>query len=252
MRIEGMAAIVVGANALGAASAKALAEQGAQVAVIDYDGDAAQAAAEEAGAVAIACDPSDAGQGEAAINAAVEALGAPRILVNAVEVQDAKRLVETTGPATLEHFEQMMRMNLFAPFNMMRLCAWHMSQAMVMETEERGIIVNVSSIAAGEGAVGYAAYAATKGALSAMSLPAARELAAHGIRVVAIEPGAFATPALAALPPESQRALGGGFPFPKRLGRPEEFGEAVVFVVRNTYFNGTALRLDAAHRAPAQ
>lgn len=253
MRIEGQSAIVTGANALGAAAAKALSERGASVAILDYDGEAAQQAAEAAGGVAIACDPSDGEQGEAAIAAAVDALGPIRILVNCVEIGEARRLVGQTGPAPLEHFEKMLRANLVAPYNMMRLLSVHMSELTPLDGGgERGVIVNTSSVAAGEGQIGYVAYATTKGAISAMTLPAARELAKFGVRVATIEPGAFTTPALAALPPASQQALGGAIPFPKRLGRPEEFGHAVLFIIENAYFNGAVMRLDAGHRAPPQ
>lgn len=250
MEIAGKPAIVVGAGPLGAATAKALSDAGAPVAVLDYDEDAASEAANAAGGLAVAVDAADAAQGEAAVAAIADAQGPCRILVNCSDYGPNARLFTPGGPSPLEAFEQVLRSNLITTFNMMRVVAAAMADEMPADGGERGVIVNASSFAAYEGQIGYIAYSAAKGAVDGMTLPAARELSKHAIRVVAVATGAFGTPAILSLPEKSQEALGAAIPFPKRLGRPEEFAHTVLFAVRQSYLNGTTIRLDAAHRAP--
>jgi NAD(P)-dependent dehydrogenase (short-subunit alcohol dehydrogenase family) len=228
-----------------------LARAGCRVAVLDINRAAAEASAARFGGAGIICDVADAASAESAMTAARAAHGPARILVNCAGVGTAGRIVGRDGPLKLEAFERVVRINLIGSFNMLRLAAAEMSALDPVEENERGVIVNTASIAAYEGQVGQAAYAASKGGVVAMTLPAARELARVGVRVVTIAPGLFQTPMVEeALPPEIQKSLGDGIPYPSRLGRPEEFAALVEHIVHNRFLNGEVIRLDGALRMP--
>jgi NAD(P)-dependent dehydrogenase (short-subunit alcohol dehydrogenase family) len=248
MDVKGQAAIVTGgASGLGAATARMLAAAGAKVAIVDVNGKAAAEIAAELKGVAIACDVADSASGEAAVKKAAAAHGPARILVNCAGVGPAKRIVGRDGPMPLADYEHVIRINLIGTFNMMRLAAAGM-QALPLTDGERGVIVSTASVAAFEGQIGQAAYASSKGGVAALTLPAAREFAQSGIRVLAIAPGIFATPMLQALPQEAQDSLGASVPFPKRLGEPREFAALVMHCIHNGYLNGEVIRLDGALR----
>ena len=253
MKIQGLSAIVTGgASGLGAATARALAEAGARVALLDLDGAAAQARAEAVGGIGIACDVADAASAEAAIARAAEAHGPARILVNCAGIAPAARIVGRDGPASLDAFAKVIQVNLVGSFNLMRLVAAGAAGLDPLEGGERGVIISTASIAAYEGQVGQAAYAASKAGIVGLTLPAARELAPLGIRVCAIAPGIFGTPMLLGLPQEVQDSLGAAVPFPARLGRPEEYADLVLAIVLNPMLNGETIRLDGALRMQAR
>jgi len=251
MQINGLAALVTGGGSgLGAATAQHLASLGARVAVADINKAAAEAMATKIGGIGIACDVSDAASGQAAFAAAHKAHGPVRILVNCAGVGTAGRIVSRDGPLALEAFERVIRINLIGSFNMLRLAAAEMSAADPLEENERGVIINTASIAAYEGQIGQPAYAASKGGVVGMTLPAARELARAGVRVVTIAPGLFHTPMVEGLPQEVQDSLGAGIPYPPRLGRPSEYAALVEHIVSNRFLNGEVIRLDGALRMP--
>ena len=241
MRIDGQAALVTGAGSgLGEATARMLSAAGAHVVVLDRDGDRARAVAEGIGGIAAEADVTD----EAAVEAALDAApSSPRILVNCAGIGTAGRVVGREGPMPLADFQRVISVNLVGTFNTCRLAAARMSRA-----EGGGVIVNTASVAAFEGQIGQAAYAASKGGIVALALPMARELARFGIRVNTIAPGIFRTPLLGTLPPEAQEALAAGIPCPARLGDPAEFAAAVRFAVETDYLNGEVIRLDGATR----
>jgi NAD(P)-dependent dehydrogenase (short-subunit alcohol dehydrogenase family) len=251
MKIEGHAAIVTGgASGLGAATAAHLAGLGARVAVLDINRAAAEASAARIGGIGIACDVADAASAETAVSAAQAAFGVPRVLVNCAGVGTAGRIVGRDGPMKLEAFERVIRVNLIGSFNLLRLAAAAMSSAEPLKEGERGVIVNTASIAAYEGQVGQAAYAASKGGVIGMTLPAARELARAGVRVMTIAPGLFHTPMVAGLPADVQAGLAAGIPYPPRLGMPEEYAALVGHIIANRFLNGEVIRLDGALRMP--
>jgi NAD(P)-dependent dehydrogenase (short-subunit alcohol dehydrogenase family) len=251
MQIKGLAAVVTGGGSgLGAATAAHLASLGAKVTVADINQAAAEAQAAKIGGIGVACDVADAASGEAAIAAARAANGPVRILVSCAGIGTAGRIVGRDGPLKLEAFERVIRVNLIGSFNMLRLAAAEMSGADPLEEGERGVIVNTASIAAFDGQIGQPAYAASKGGVVALTLPAARELARAGVRVMTIAPGLFHTPMVDGLPAELQASLGAGVPFPSRLGRPSEFAELVEHIVGNRFLNGEVIRLDGALRMP--
>ena len=190
----------------------------------------------------------DAGQAKQAIESARDACGPARTLVNCAGVAPAGRIVGRSGPLPLDQFEQVIRVNLIGTFNMMRLAAAEMTALDPDDDGERGVVVNTASVAAFDGQIGQAAYAASKGGVAALTLPAARELARHGIRVMTIAPGIFETPMLQALPEDVQRSLGESVPFPSRLGRPSEYADLVETIIRNPMLNGETIRLDGALR----
>jgi NAD(P)-dependent dehydrogenase (short-subunit alcohol dehydrogenase family) len=249
MDIAGQAAIVTGgASGLGAATARALAAAGAKVAVLDVNEKAAAAVAGEIGGLAAACDVTSSEDVEAAVKKAAAAHGAARILVNCAGIGPAKRIVGRDGPMPLAEFERVIRVNLIGTFNCLRLVAAGMQTLDPLADGERGVIVSTASVAAFEGQIGQAAYSASKGGVAALTMPAAREFAQFGIRVLAIAPGIFRTPMLLSLPQQAQDSLGASVPFPKRLGEPDEFAELVLHMVRNRYLNGEVIRLDGALR----
>jgi NAD(P)-dependent dehydrogenase (short-subunit alcohol dehydrogenase family) len=249
MNPKGHAALVTGAaSGLGAATAAALAAAGAKVALLDVNVDAARAVAGTIGGHAVQCDVTRSDSAEAAVAEAAAKHGPARILVNCAGVGPAKRMVGRDGPLPLAEFETVIAVNLTGTFNMMRLAAAAMQGLEPMEGGERGVIVSTASVAAYEGQIGQTAYAASKGGVAALTIPAARELSQFGIRVMAIAPGIFGTPMLKALPQAAQDSLGAAVPFPKRLGEPDEFAELVLAIVRNGYLNGEVIRIDGALR----
>ncbi len=248
MDVRGVAAIVTGgASGLGAATANALAKAGAKVAVFDVNEDGASATARIFGGIGFRCDVTDDASATQAFEAAAKAHGAARILVNCAGIAPGKRIVGRDGPMPLAEFKRVIDINLIGTFNMMRLAAAGASKLDPIDGE-RGVIVSTASIAAFEGQIGQTAYAASKGGVAALTIPAARELAQFGIRVMGIAPGIFGTPMLTGLPQETQESLGASVPFPARLGDPQEFAELVLFIVRNRYLNGEVIRLDGALR----
>jgi NAD(P)-dependent dehydrogenase (short-subunit alcohol dehydrogenase family) len=249
MRLNGQAAIVTGgASGLGAATAQRLAACGCRVAVFDINHDAAMTAAHRIGGIGIACDVADAASAEAAVAMARSAHGPARVLVNCAGVGTAGRILTRDGPMPLAAFERVVRINLIGSFNLLRLAAADMATLDPLDDGERGVIVNTASIAAYEGQVGQAAYAASKAGIVGMTLPAARELARIGVRVLTIAPGLFHTPMVEALPPEVQRSLGDSIPFPQRLGMAEEYAALVEHIATNRFLNGETIRLDGALR----
>ncbi|SDY31599.1 SDR family NAD(P)-dependent oxidoreductase [Citreimonas salinaria] len=251
MRIEGQVALVTGAaSGLGAATAKRLAEQGARVAVLDFDADGAARMAEEIGGIAVQADVGDASSVEAAIAQAVDRLGAPRIAVNCAGIAGAARIVGREGKLAVDLFERTIRVNLIGTYAVMSYAARAMSELEPLEGGERGVVVNTASVAFEDGQIGQAAYAASKGGIASMCLPAARDMAKLGIRVMAIAPGLFDTPMMQGLPEETTAGIVGNIPFPHRLGDPGEYAQMVCQIVENAYLNGTVIRLDAAVRLP--
>ena len=249
MSPNGQPAIVTGgASGLGAEAARSLAKEGAKVAVLDLNLDAAQKLASGIGGIAVRCDVSDAQSAEVAVARAREQLGPARIVVCAAGIGVAKRMVGKTGPMPLEEFSRVIAINLIGTFNVMRLAAADMTSLAPLADEERGVIVCTASIAAYEGQIGQVAYSASKGGIVSMTLPAARELAQFGIRVVTIAPGLFLTPLLANLPEEAQESLAASIPFPHRLGQPDEYARLVLHIVSNLALNGEVIRLDGALR----
>ncbi|MEJ1161346.1 SDR family NAD(P)-dependent oxidoreductase [Prosthecomicrobium sp. N25] len=253
MEIAGRVAIVTGGGSgLGAATAEYLAARGARVAVFDIAAAAAQATATRIGGIAITGDVSDGPGMEAAVAEVGERLGPPRILAHCAGIGTAARVVGRDGPMPLEAFERVVRVNLVGTFNMIRLVGAAMAAAEPLDGGERGVIVTTASVAAFEGQIGQAAYAASKAGIAAMTLPVAREFARFGVRVVGIAPGLFATPLLGELPEEARRSIAASIPFPSRLGAPEEFAALVAHAIENRFLNGEVIRLDGAMRLSAK
>jgi len=249
MDIGGHAAIVTGgASGLGAATAQMLAEAGAKVAILDVNGEGARVTAEKIGGLGLACDVTAAAATATAIAAAKAKHGIARILVNCAGIGPAKRIVGRDGPMPLAEFERVVSINLIGTFNALRLAAADMQGLAPLQDGERGIIVCTASVAAYEGQIGQAAYAASKGGVVGLVMPAAREFAQFGIRVNAIAPGIFSTPMLHALPEEAQQSLAAAVPFPKLLGQPPQFAALVRHLIENRYLNGEVIRLDGALR----
>jgi NAD(P)-dependent dehydrogenase (short-subunit alcohol dehydrogenase family) len=249
MNIEGCAAIVTGAaSGLGAATTAALIQAGAQVALLDLNIEGARANAARIGGLAVHCDVTEDASAKAAIAQARKAHGVARILVNCAGIGPAKRMVGRDGPMPLDQFERVIKINLIGTFNMMRLVAADMTALEPLADGERGIVVSTASVAAYEGQIGQTAYSASKGGVVSLTLPAARELAQFGIRVNAIAPGIFMTPMLQALPEDVQKSLAEAVPFPKLLGKPEQYAALVRHIVENRYINGEVIRLDGALR----
>lgn len=249
MRIEGQAALVTGAGSgLGEATARALADAGARVALLDFNLEAAQAVAADIGGLAVGCDVSSAASAEAAVAGARAAHGPARIVVNCAGVAPAKKMLGKAGTMPLGDFSRAIEVNLIGTFNLLRLFAADAAGLDPLDSGERGVAINTASIAAWDGQIGQTAYAASKGGVVALTLPAARELAPLGIRVCAIAPGIFETAMLKGLPQAAQDSLGAAVPFPSRLGRPAEFAALALHIIGNPMLNGEAIRLDGALR----
>ncbi len=245
MRIDGLAAFVTGgASGLGAATARMLAGAGAHVTVFDLDAERARDIASEIGGTAAAGDV----RREDDVTAALDAGGAVRIVVNCAGIGPPRRIVGRDGPHPLAEFERVIGVNLVGTFNVLRLAAARMYDLDPLEDGSRGAIVNTASVAAQDGQIGQAAYAASKGGIVSLTLPAAREFARAGIRVNTVAPGIFRTPLLAGLPEEAQESLGRQVPFPARLGEPEEYAQAVRFLIETDYMNGETIRIDGGIR----
>jgi NAD(P)-dependent dehydrogenase (short-subunit alcohol dehydrogenase family) len=249
MKLEQQAALVTGgASGLGAETARHLARAGAKVTILDVNLELAQQVAGEIGGLAIQCNVADAAAAEAAVAQARAAHGPARVLVNCAGIATAQRIVGREGPMPLEAFTRVIQVNLIGSFNLMRLAAADMTKLDPLEDGERGVIISTASIAAYEGQIGQAAYSASKGGIVSLTLPAAREFAQFGIRVLAIAPGLFHTPLLASLPQAAQESLAAAIPFPRRLGRPEEYARLVLHILENVMLNGEVIRLDGALR----
>jgi NAD(P)-dependent dehydrogenase (short-subunit alcohol dehydrogenase family) len=249
MEVKGQAAIVTGgASGLGAACARTLAAAGAKVTILDMNEKAAADMAGELKGHAVLCDVADSASAEAAVKNAAAAHGPARILINCAGVGTAKRIVGRDGAMPLADYERVIRVNLIGTFNMLRLVGAAMQALPALADGERGVILNTASVAAFDGQIGQAAYASSKGGVAALTLPAAREFAQFGIRVMTIAPGIFSTPMLKALPQEAQDSLGASVPFPKRLGEPREFAALAMHCIHNAYLNGEVIRLDGALR----
>ena len=250
MDIEGHCAVVTGGGSgMGAETARRLAAAGAKVTVLDLDEASASAVGTEIGGLGLGCDVSDAAGVEDAIARAREAHGTARICVNCAGIAPAKRIVGRDGPAPLDGFRRVIDVNLIGTFNVMRVCAADMANVdPVNDTGERGVMIATASVAAYEGQIGQAAYAASKGGLVGMTLPVARDLAGLGIRVMTIAPGLMETPMLAGLSDQVRESLAASVPFPRRLGHPGEFADLVAHIVANPMLNGSVIRLDGAIR----
>jgi NAD(P)-dependent dehydrogenase (short-subunit alcohol dehydrogenase family) len=251
----GHTALVTGAGSgLGAAVAREFARLGGKVAVLDVNEAGAQAVAAEivaAGGSALACrcDITDSASVTAALDAVEAALGPARVLMNVAGIGGAKRIVGKDGSAApLEDFERVIKVNLIGTYNITRLFAARVVKLDPLEDNERGVIMNTASVAAYDGQIGQEAYAASKGGLVGLTLPLARDLAQFGVRVVTVAPGLFLTPLMHQLPAAVQASLAEGIPFPKRLGKPEEFASLAAHIVGNVHLNGEVIRLDGAVR----
>jgi NAD(P)-dependent dehydrogenase (short-subunit alcohol dehydrogenase family) len=249
MEIEGSGALVVGgASGLGEATARRLHGSGAAVTIADVNVEKGEALASELGATFVACDVREEDDVREAVDAAARADGGLRISVCCAGTGFAQKIAGSRGPHALEPFAVIIAINLIGTFNVLRHAASAMLGNEPLEDGERGVCVNTASIAAYDGQVGQVAYSASKGGVVGMTLPAARDLASAGIRVVTIAPGLFDTPLLAALPQESRDSLGRSIPWPPRLGLPSEYAQLAAHIVENRMLNGEVIRLDGALR----
>ncbi|MFM2282164.1 MAG: 3-hydroxyacyl-CoA dehydrogenase type-2 [Pseudomonadota bacterium] len=249
MNIQGKSIIVTGAGSgLGAATAQWLSDHGAQITIADLKAPETM----PAGAIFARTDVTSPEDAAGAISAAKSSFGAVHGLVNCAGIAPSERIVGRSGAHDLQNFARTININLIGSFNMLRLAAEAMQANDADENGERGVIVNTASVAAFDGQIGQAGYAASKGGIASLTLPAARELARAGIRVLAIAPGIFETPMMAAMPQAVQDSLGATVPFPARLGRPSEYAALVGHIFSNTYLNGEVIRLDGALRMAAK
>jgi NAD(P)-dependent dehydrogenase (short-subunit alcohol dehydrogenase family) len=250
MKIQGHSAIVTGGGSgLGEAVARELSRLGAKVAVLDINAANAQRVAADIGGLGLAADICDTAALTAALDVAEAAHGTARIVMNIAGIGTAKRVVGKDGqPAPLEDFERVIRVNLIGTYNVVRLTAARMVKLAPLDDGERGFMLMTASVAAYDGQVGQEAYAASKGGIVSMTLPLARDLSQHGIRVCSVAPGLFATPLMQQLPADVQQSLAASIPFPKRLGAPAEFASLAAHIVTNGHLNGEVIRLDGALR----
>lgn len=244
--------ITGGASGLGASTAEYLVERGAQVVLADLNADAGAAMVAKLGADKAAfsrCDVTSAQEVQAAVDLAVSKFGGLSGVVNCAGIVVVQKLLDRDlNPADLDAFAKGVNINLVGSFNVARLAASAMAKLPAQEDGERGVIINTASIAAFDGQVGQASYASSKGGVVSLALPLARELARHGIRVMTIAPGVCGTPMMDGIPDEARQQLEAGVPFPKRLGKPEEFASLVAHIIENTYLNAEVIRMDGAIR----
>jgi NAD(P)-dependent dehydrogenase (short-subunit alcohol dehydrogenase family) len=248
MDIAGKVFIVTGgASGLGEGTARMLAQRGARVLIADMQADKGQAVAQSIGGAFVRCDVSQEADGQAAVNQALT-MGKLMGLVNCAGIAPAEKTVGKNGAHSLALFQKTITVNLIGSFNMIRLAAEAMSRNEPEPTGERGVLISTASVAAYDGQIGQAAYAASKGGVVGMTLPIARDLARNGIRNMTIAPGIFGTPMLFGMPQEVQDALAAGVPFPSRLGTPQDYAKLAVHIIENEMLNGEVIRLDGAIR----
>jgi len=253
MQIENKVFIVTGgASGLGAATAELLVNAGAKVMLVDMNAEAVAAQAQRLGAQSVVADISNEAAAEAAVQATLKAFGSLNGLVNCAGIVRGEKILGKNGPHALSSFAQVINVNLIGSFNMLRLAAAAIAESEANADGERGVIVNTASVAAFDGQIGQAAYSASKGAIASLTLPAARELARFGIRVMTIAPGIFETPMMACMTPEVRESLAAGVPFPPRLGKPAEYAALVRHIIENSMLNGEVIRLDGALRMAAK
>jgi len=249
MKISGQSAIVTGgASGLGAATAEAIVAAGGRVALFDMNAEKGEALAKKLGGVFCGVNVADEDSVSAGVEKAVAAVGLPRILVNCAGIAIGEKTVGKNGPHKLDSYKRVLDINLAGTFNCIRLVAAKMEALDPQEDGERGVIINTASVAAFDGQIGQAAYAASKAGVVGMTLPIARDLMNIGIRCNTIAPGIFWTPMMAGMDQKVQDALAAMVPFPKRLGRPEEYASLALEIIRNVMINGETIRLDGAIR----
>lgn len=251
MQLNGKVFLVTGAGSgLGAATARMAVSSGAQVVVADLNRAGGQSVVNELGDKArfVECDVANEASAKSAVQAALDAFGRIDVLVNCAGIAPGMKTLGKEGPHTLELFQKVVTVNLIGSFNMIRLVADAMNRNAPGADGERGVIVSTASVAAFDGQMGQAAYAASKGGVVGMTLPIARDLARNGIRVMTVAPGIMETPMLLGMAPEVQESLGKMVPFPSRLGKPDEYASLVRHIVENAYLNGEVIRMDGAIR----
>lgn len=255
MQIQGKVFLVSGgASGLGAATAKMLIEEGARVMLVDLNADAVQARSHALGSNARAsvADVTQEAPAKAAVDNTLREFGQLHGLVNCAGIVGGEKILGKDGPHGLDSFSRTIHVNLIGSFNLLRLAAAAIAEGAADDGGERGVIINTASVAAYDGQIGQAAYAASKGAIVSLTLPAARELARFGIRVMTIAPGIFETPMMAGMTPQVRDSLSAGVPFPPRLGRPDEYAALVRHIIENSMLNGEVIRLDGALRMAAR
>jgi NAD(P)-dependent dehydrogenase (short-subunit alcohol dehydrogenase family) len=249
MKISGHSAIITGgASGLGAATAEAIAAAGGKIALFDMNAEKGEALAKKLGGVFCAVNVADEASVSAGLDKAVAAIGIPRILINCAGVAIGEKTVGKNGPHKLDSYRRVIEINLVGTFNCIRLVAAKMEALNPLEDGERGVIINTASVAAFDGQIGQAAYSASKAGVVGMTLPVARDLMNSGIRCNTIAPGIFWTPMMAGMDQKVQDALAAMVPFPKRLGKPEEYASLALEIIRNVMMNGETIRLDGAIR----
>ena len=249
MKISGHSAIITGgASGLGAATAEAIASAGGKVALFDMNAEKGEALAKKLGGVFCSVNVTDEASVSAGVDKAIAAIGAPRILVNCAGVAIGEKTIGKNGPHKLDSFKRVIEINLIGTFNCIRLVAAKMEGLDPLDDGERGVIVNTASVAAFDGQIGQAAYSASKAGVVGMTLPIARDLMNSGIRCNTIAPGIFWTPMMAGMDQKVQDALAAMVPFPKRLGKPEEYASLALEIIRNVMMNGETIRIDGAIR----
>lgn len=254
MQIEGKVFLVSGgASGLGAASAQMLIDAGASVMLVDVNAEAltAQVAKLGGNARASVSDITQESAVQAAVDAALSAFGQINGVINCAGIVGAEKILGKEGPHGLDSFSRVINVNLIGSFNLLRIAALAIAESTADAGGERGVIINTASVAAYDGQIGQAAYAASKGAIVSLTLPAARELARYGIRVMTIAPGIFETPMMAGMTPQVRESLSAGVPFPPRLGKPEEYAALARHIIENSMLNGEVIRLDGALRMAA-